>query len=272
MLARFGFGGGRPADDLELLERDLDRTVAWLKTLVFTGLVAIGVWALARARLGGNLRPVRGRGPVRRRRGGGGLPLRRAPLRAAGRRALIGGAARHRHQSRRRLRLAHEAAPGCDAHPARQHSAIRLECCRRSGAGGRARAPGRDRRGPGRLTASGFLGFYLITQIYLTLAFKRANDFLARPPAADRLRALAERLRTALAEPQALRVAEPELRSELRRLERELGRKEARERLRALLGDAAARPEVEALLEETGAPGGEGWQPSGGEAQKPTGG
>jgi len=259
MLARFGFGGGRPADDLELLERDLDRTVAWLKTVVFTGLVAIGVWALAAA------------------------PGWAAIFGLFAGEALSGGAAAVAGFLFGVPRFARpEAGPASEERLAIDTNLVDVSdwlaklllgatltqlgniprfVWNAAGALAQEGVPGHRAVTAAVLvyyTASGFLGFYLITQIYLTLAFKRANDFLARPPAADRLRALAERLRTALAEPQALREAEPELRSELRRLERELGRKEARERLRALLGDAAARPEVEALLEETGARGGEG--------------
>lgn len=263
MLARFGFGGGRPADDLELLERDLDRTVAWPKTVVFTGLVAIVVWALTAAPGWAAF-----------------FGLFAGEALSGGAAAVAGAVAGFLFGVPRFARP--DAEPASRARLAMNTNLVDVSdwltklllgatltqlgnipgfVWNAAGALAQEGVPGHRAVTAAVLvyyTASGFLGFYLITQIYLTLAFKRANDFLARPPAADRLRALAERLRTALAEPQALRVAEPELRSELRRLERELGRKEARERLRALLGDAAARPEVEALLEETGAPGGEG--------------
>lgn len=259
MLARFGFGGGRPADDLELLERDLDRTVAWLKTVVFSGLVAIGVWALAAA------------------------PGWTEFFGLLAGEALFGGAAAVAGAVAGFLFGVPRFARG-DAEPASQSRlAINTNLVDVSdwltklllgatltqlgnipgfvwsAAGALAQESVTGHRAVTAAvlvyyTASGFLGFYLITQIYLTLAFKRASDFLARPPAADRLRALAERLRTAATDPDVLREAEPALRDEMRRLERELGRKEVRERLRAQLGEAAERPEVKALLAEEARP------------------
>lgn len=191
LRALLGISRPPEAAELELLERTLAWTVAWLGTMVSTGLVAIGVRGLAAAAsskaffslFAGEAQPV----APRRWRVRGAFHLRRASLHAGGRRAGIAGTARHRHQCRRRLRLAHAAAFGRNA------------------------------------------------------------------------------------DPRALRAAEPGLRGERRRVACELGANDRRDRLFALPGGVADRPEVGALLEGMGAPGGEGQARSGGGAQEPTG-
>lgn len=261
MLQRLGLGGRRPPGDLELLERDLDRTVAWLKTVMVVGLVAIGVWALATG------------------------PDWMAVFGLFAGEALFGGAAAVSGAVAGFLFGVPRFARPEGEPSARTRLAINTNLVDVSdwltklllgatltqlgnipgfvwGAAGALVQP--DVPGHRAVTAavlvyyaaSGFLGFYLITQIYLTLAFKRASDFLARPPAEERLRAVAERLRAVVEEPEAFDAAEPELAEELRRIGRELGGARSLERLRALLGDIADRPEVARLLAGLGTPPG----------------
>lgn len=255
----FGISPRGPDEDLELLEGDLRRTVHWLRLAVAIGLVVVALWAVATA------------ASWRQTVGLFALTAITAGAAAATGAALgflfgVPRIGRPEGEGSEQARLAFNTnlVEVSDWLTKLLLGATLVQIGDLVGYIGQIAGALADPSVPGHRGAVaavlvyffvvGFLGFYLVTQIYLTLAFKRASDYLSPSEDEQRLQRVAKELRILATGSQPATENNDELRRQIQLLRTHYGDERLRRAMRERLGVVAQHPRVRALLGEPSNP------------------
>ncbi|GBD44798.1 hypothetical protein HRbin40_02288 [bacterium HR40] len=248
-----------PDEDLELLEGDLRRTVHWLRLAVAIGLVVVALWAVATA------------ASWRQTVGLFALTAITAGAAAATGAALgflfgVPRIGRPEGEGSEQARLAFNTnlVEVSDWLTKLLLGATLVQIGDLAGYIGQIAGALADPSVPGHRGAVaavlvyffvvGFLGFYLVTQIYLTLAFKRASDYLSPSEDEESLQRVAKALRAVATGSQPAPAEEDDLRKQIELLRARLGDERLRRAMHQRLGVVARHSRVRTLLGELAAP------------------